>query len=75
MRTAVPLESRMARLLEKDPATAVLARGLGANDDPGHTHLLKVEASGQWWLNLPAKLAALEPAELAASGGAYRGRP
>ena len=53
------LERRVAALLAADPAVSFLARGLGAHDDPGATHVLRVDADDAWWRALPARLADL----------------
>ena len=49
------LENRIAKWLEGDPHTEIIERGLGANDAPGNTHLLRVRADGTWWASLPDK--------------------
>jgi Uri superfamily endonuclease len=50
------LEQPIARSLEQDPATFVLAQGLGASEAPGCTHLLGVSADKSWWEALPNRL-------------------
>ena len=45
------------RKLEQDPHTQVIERGLGANDVPGNTHLLRVRADESWWGSLPTEFA------------------
>ena len=57
IRSAERLEGRLAKKLEQDPHTQVIERGLGANDVPGNTHVLRVCADESWWRSLPAKLA------------------
>ena len=57
IRSAERLEDRLAKELEQDSHTQVIERGLGANDVPGNTHLLRVCGDGLWWESLPAKLA------------------
>ena len=57
IRSAERLEDRLAKKLEQDPHTQIIERGLGANDVPGNTHLLRVCADGSWWESLPAVLA------------------
>ena len=57
IRSAERLEDRLAKELEQDSHTQVIERGLGANDVPGNTHLLRVCADETWWGALPAKLA------------------
>lgn len=49
IRSSERLESRIAKLLESDPHTEVIEPGLGANDTPGNTHLLRVQADSTWW--------------------------
>ncbi len=46
------IESTVARRLLSDPATVVVASGLGASDDRGSTHLLLVDAGDDWWQTL-----------------------
>lgn len=55
-------EAALAALLADDPQVRVPARGLGASDDPGHTHLLAIPRTAAWWAGLPQRWAA-------ASGG------
>ena len=56
IRTPARLETKLARLLEDNPCTRIVERGLGANDIPGTTHLLRVIAGEDWWRSLPSKL-------------------
>lgn len=56
IRTSLPLEREAGQLLLADPATKIIERGLGANDMPGNTHFLRVEADETWWERLPARL-------------------
>lgn len=51
------LEDALAQLLEDDACTSILAKGLGANDARGGTHLLRVGADESWWQSLPSRLA------------------
>ena len=53
IRSRERLEDRLAKQLEEDPHTGVIERGLGANDVPGNTHLLRVSATEAWWASLP----------------------
>jgi Uri superfamily endonuclease len=46
------LETIIAGMLEDDPETRILEKGLGANDTPGSTHLLRVEARTVCWWSL-----------------------
>jgi len=56
------LESKIGDLLENDSATVVFEKGLGANDRPGHTYLLRVDADENWWKSLPQRLDTLRQA-------------
>ena len=44
IRSAERLENRLAKRLEQDPHTEIIEPGLGANDTPGNTHLLRIRA-------------------------------
>ncbi len=57
IRSPERLEDSLAKWLELDSHTQVIERGLGANDVPGNTHLLRVCADESWWGTLPAELA------------------
>ena len=59
IRSRKRLEDRLAKRLEEDPHTEVIERGLGANDVPGNTHLLRVSATEAWWASLPNLLASM----------------
>ena len=59
IRSRKRLEDRLAKQLEGDPHTGVIERGLGANDVPGNTHLLYVNATEAWWASLPNLLASM----------------
>jgi Uri superfamily endonuclease len=50
-------EAELAAMMNADPATYPLATGLGAGDDPGSTHLLRVCDDETWWSSLPERLA------------------
>ena len=56
LRSAVRLETAVADWLAQDPATFIIAPGLGARDDPGRTHLLGVKADEAWWKQRPLQL-------------------
>lgn len=51
------LERELGQFVESDPSTAVIERGLGANDVPGNTHILRLLAGDDWWSALPHSLA------------------
>ena len=57
IRSSERLESRLAKQLERDSHTEVIERGLGANDVPGNTHVLRVRADEPWWASIAAQLA------------------
>lgn len=59
IRSKLRLEASVGRLLEADPATSVIERGLGASDLPGNTHFLRVDAGETWWGALSKKLLSL----------------
>ncbi|MCZ6679413.1 MAG: DUF123 domain-containing protein [Candidatus Poribacteria bacterium] len=50
------LEAALGQFLESDPHTIVIEKGLGANDVPGNTHILRVEADDTWWADLANRL-------------------
>ncbi len=56
IRSAERLENRIAKWLERDPQTDVIESGLGANDAPGATHLLRIQEDRMWWASLARKV-------------------
>lgn len=56
VRSSRRLENAFARLLEKDPKTQIIEKGLGAGDAAGSTHLLRVEVGEEWWEELVERL-------------------
>ncbi len=52
IRSPERLESRIAKWFERDPRTDIIEQGLGANDAPSNTHLLRVRADSTWWASL-----------------------
>ena len=56
IRSTERLENRIAKRLEQDPHTEIIERGLGANDAPGNTHLLRVREDRMWWVSLADKV-------------------
>ncbi len=62
VRSPLALEPAIGDMLESDPQTIVFVKGLGANDRPGSTYLLRVEADCDWWNDLPARLDSLREA-------------
>ena len=59
IRSSERLENRLAKQLERDPHTEIIERGLGANDAPGATHLLRIRADKIWWASLTDKVRAV----------------
>ena len=49
IRSSERLENRIAKWLEGNPQTDIIEPGLGANDAPGATHLLRFRADDMWW--------------------------
>lgn len=56
IRSEKRLERELGQLLEKEPGVQIIEKGLGANDLPGNTHILRVEADEKWWSCLPGKI-------------------
>ena len=56
VRSLLADEKRLANWLAAMPETGIPARGLGASDHPGGTHLFSVQAGREWWENLPTRL-------------------
>ena len=52
IRSAERLENRLGKRLEQDPHTEIIEPGLGANDTPGNTHLLRIRADRMGWTSL-----------------------
>ena len=59
IRSETRLESKLAHLLEADPQTFIIEKGLGAGDARGETHLLGVSADEAWWRLLARRIGAL----------------
>jgi len=56
IRSPLRMEAELGMHLELDEDTVVFEKGLGANDIPGNTHLLRVAADESWWRTLPDRL-------------------
>lgn len=56
IRCRTRLERQLGQLIQEDPAAEIYEPGLGANDIPGNTHLLRIAADDDWWAELPARL-------------------
>ena len=59
IRSEQRVERPVGELLLADPHTHVLEKGLGANDLPGNTNILRVDGGEVWWDALVARLSAL----------------
>ena len=59
VRSSAALEDLIAAMLSQDPATQLIAPGLGAQDRPGSSHLIAVQAAEAWWRGLQSRLEAL----------------
>lgn len=59
IRSKIRLESRLADLLENDPQTFIIEKGLGAGDARGETHVLGVSADEAWWYALADRISAI----------------
>ncbi len=49
IRSPERLEHTIAGLLEQDAETQIIEKGLGANDAPRSTHILRVSTDETWW--------------------------
>ena len=56
LRSTERLENRLAKRLEQDPHTEIIEPGLGANDAPGATHLLRIREERIGWASLAGKV-------------------
>ena len=52
IRSPERLENRIAKWLERHPHTDIIEPGLGANDVPGNTHILRVPGDRTWWTSV-----------------------
>lgn len=68
VRSPVVLEPAIGDMLENDAHTIVFEKGLGANDRPGSTYLLRVEAEQDWWNELVPRLETLRESVLSKKG-------
>ncbi|MBT3271115.1 DUF123 domain-containing protein [Candidatus Poribacteria bacterium] len=62
IRSEERLERAIGEMFLADPHVHVFEQGLGANDLPGNTNILHVNADEQWWGGLPTRVEALLPA-------------
>ncbi len=57
IRSPERLENRIAKCLERDPRTEIIEPGLGVNDAPGSTHLLRLRTNNISWASLMTLIA------------------
>ena len=56
LRSNQRLEASIGQFLENDPHAHIIEKGLGANDVPGNTHILRIDADETWWCELTERL-------------------
>ncbi len=49
IRSPIRLESTIAKYLEQNTATQIIEKGLGANDSPKNTHVLRIDDEDRYW--------------------------
>ena len=59
LRTRSKFEDELAQFLEAEPKSSALAKGLGAHDSHGRTHILIFRETADWWQQLPTRLEGL----------------
>ena len=59
LRTRSKFEDELAQFLEAEPKSCALAKGLGAHDSHGRTHILIFRETADWWRQLPIRLEGL----------------
>ena len=52
IRSPIRLESPIGVFLENNKDTEIIEKGLGANDSPNNTYILRVNSNEMWWLSL-----------------------
>lgn len=52
IRSSERLESTLGKHLEHKKETLIIEKGLGANDSPNNTYILRVIKDDSWWLSL-----------------------
>lgn len=56
IRSPERLEHPIAVLLEQDTETQIIEKGLGANDAPRNTHILRANADEAWWASFADRI-------------------
>ncbi len=56
IRSPERLEHPIAVLLERDTETQIIEKGLGANDAPRNTHILRANADEAWWASFADRI-------------------
>ncbi len=52
IRSPIRLENTIGTFLENNKDTKIIEKGLGANDSPNNTYILRVNSDDMWWLSL-----------------------
>lgn len=52
IRSSQKLESTIGRFLELNKDSQIIENGLGANDAPNHTYILRVNSDDMWWSSI-----------------------
>lgn len=53
------VEDDLAHFIMNEPESSIVVKGLGAQDKPGQTHLLRIKEVSVWWQQLPERIADL----------------
>ena len=56
IRSRIRLEDELAHYMAMAPGSAVLAKGLGAHDRKGQTHIFIIKETAAWWHQLPGRV-------------------
>lgn len=52
IRSSNKLESTIGKYLELNSQSQIIEKGLGANDSPNHTYILRVNSDDKWWSSI-----------------------
>lgn len=52
IRSSMKLESTIGKYLELNSQSQIIEKGLGANDAPNHTYILRVNSDDKWWSSI-----------------------
>jgi Uri superfamily endonuclease len=56
MRSRTRFEDELAQFLAVAPGSSILAKGLGAHDRRGDTHMFMIRKTAEWWRQLPVRM-------------------